>query len=643
MISIQDVPLPVPAIKIRNIEAEIRDLTLEIIPDKVIIQGVIHKQIFFVGNDNIVHHQTDDMPFDTFVDVPGAAPGMAAQIDIDIEKVFAELNPEGTIVTQKVLLNIFVKVEEEEVIRVALDKAGTLVEVDQLIAEGEKQIIKENEVILDQTAIKVDEIRGLISNIETDVISGKVVIQGVLQKQIFFINQENNSIHQAEEVPFETFIELPGVQPGMDVQVKPEIEFIGFDLAEDGITLSQKNVIKISVRVTQPVQTRIASGFDFLAKLPVVIGENTTQLMRRSEITLDQPAQKVKEINADIINVRTEVLQDKVIVQGIVLKQIFFVDNNNIERHQVEDLPFSTFIEIPGAAPGQTVRVEPKIEDIIFNLINDTLLEEKVIIEIFAKVEEINQLNVLLDEAGLETVLPVVIGENQKQLLVEQKVPPPPPPRQLIIEFITIVQRVEVAARKQAIIENIVELPCPAIKVKEPTAAEIIDVKAELILDDLVAVTGTVVKDIAFVCPDNIVRHIEERVPFRIEIPLPEPIGPGEIVPEVTIEAIINRLIDGGRRLKEIIILEARIEADSPRFIRVVTLIEGTDITTETVLVREEVVVSEDPLVTEVRTFPVVTNVNDPLGLLTRVIKETLVLNVVGVGRIPIEVVVFAE
>ena len=61
-----NITLSQPALKIRNITAEIRDLTTELIPDKVIIQGLLHKQIFFVGEDNIVHHQTEEAPFSTF-------------------------------------------------------------------------------------------------------------------------------------------------------------------------------------------------------------------------------------------------------------------------------------------------------------------------------------------------------------------------------------------------------------------------------------------------------------------------------------------------------------------------------------------------------------------------------------------------
>src|SRR5690606_3158817 len=55
--------LPSPALKVRNITGEVQRVTAEVIKDKVIVQGVVHKQIFFVGIDNIVRHFSEDVPF----------------------------------------------------------------------------------------------------------------------------------------------------------------------------------------------------------------------------------------------------------------------------------------------------------------------------------------------------------------------------------------------------------------------------------------------------------------------------------------------------------------------------------------------------------------------------------------------------
>ncbi|HHU82792.1 MAG TPA: DUF3794 domain-containing protein [Firmicutes bacterium] len=380
-----------PALKIRNITAEIRDLTTELIPDKVIIQGLLHKQIFFVGEDNIVHHQTEEAPFSTFVDVFGAEPGMNIQIHPTVETIlFTLLNP--TLLHQKVVTEFFVKVTEPTQINIR-EGNGPLVRLDQVIGEATKQELLENMVTLESPAIKIDDITAEIADLSVEVLEDKIVLQGVLHKQIFFIGKDNVEFHQAENVEFSTFVDVPGAEPGMDVITEPTIEFIHFELIDED-TVLQKIVVEFFVKVTESVQMNVALGPGALLKLDTVVGEQTAQLLIESTLGLTQPAVKIREIMAKVEQLMAEVIEDKIIIQGIVHKQIFFINQNNLEIHQSEDVPFSTFVDIPGAVPGMDVRIKPQIETILFELLDPDKLRQKVVLELFVKITESQQLQV---------------------------------------------------------------------------------------------------------------------------------------------------------------------------------------------------------------------------------------------------------
>lgn len=637
----QQLPLEVPAIKIRNIDTEIRDVTYDVIADKVIVQGIIHKQIFYVGIDNIIHHQSEDMPFSTFVDVPGALPGMFAQVDINIEKVIAHLLQDGTVIQQKVILEIFVKVEEEDLVNLSLDETGELVELNQFIADAEKQIIERNELVLNQTAQKVTEIRAEVREIETEVITEKVIIQGVIHKQIFYINENGEAVHQAEDIPFSTFIDIAGAEPGMNLVVRPDVEFIDYQLLNEGTVLLQNIVVEIYARISQFIQERISQG-NLLTKLPVVIGENTKQVMETNQITLEEPVLKIKEIVAEIRDLNYEIILNKVIIQGVIHKQIYYIGFDNIQYHQAEDISFSTFIEIPAVFPGNDLRIDAQIEEIIFELIGENVLQQKVVIEMFVKAVELNQLNVMLNEAGFPVILPIIVAENNKQILVERETPIIiPPVEDVIIEFETIVSSEQFSACQQALVQNTVELDCAACKIVEIIGDEG-DVEAELINETLVSLSGNIVKDIAYLC-NNVVHHLQETVPFNVNINLNDPIEDGELNPNVVIENISFELLEGGELLRQLIVIEACIGPEIFAFSNVVTSITGPGITTETIIVKEEVIVFDNPLQTEVKEFPVVTDVNDPKNLLSTIEKDLLFLNIVGQGLTPVKVVVFAE
>lgn len=385
----RNLTLALPAIKVRNINAEVRNLVADVIADKVVIQGVLHKQIFFVGEDNIVHHQAEDIPFATFVDVPGAEPEMNVELNSKIETIIFKLIS-ATVLHQKVVIEFFVKVTESRQLNV-LSGTGPLVRVDQVVGENTKQELFENFVTLENPALKIDDITVKIQNLDTHIIDDKVIIQGVIHKQIFYVGLNNIEYHQGEDVEFSTFVDLPGAKAGMDVEVVPDVEFIHFDL-RDSNTLLQKVVVEFFAKVTESVQINISLGPGALLKMETVVGENTNQILLENVFTLPVPSVKIREIVARIEDITTEVIEDKVIIQGTLHKQIFFIGTDSLEHHQAEDIPFSTFVDIIGAVPGTNVRVDPVIETILFELESSTILRQKVVVEFFVKVTQTQQL-----------------------------------------------------------------------------------------------------------------------------------------------------------------------------------------------------------------------------------------------------------
>ena len=252
-----------------------------------------------------------------------------------------------------------------------------LVRAEVVVGENTRQVLVESTVTLNQPAVKSRNITATVGDLSTEVIAGKVVIQGVVRKQIFFVGEDNVVHHQSEDLSFSTFVEIFGAEPGLNVEVEPSIAHIGFVL----------------------LNPTVLAGTGPLVRLDQVIGENTRQELIESQVTLGTPAVKVTEIRAAIQNVTTDVIEDKVIVQGVIHKQIFFVGEDNVERHQAEDVEFSTFVDIPGAAPGMDVEVVPTVEFVDFELLSPTLLLEKVVVELFVKVTQGIQINVALGPA----------------------------------------------------------------------------------------------------------------------------------------------------------------------------------------------------------------------------------------------------
>ena len=75
--------------KILSTDKTVKVEKVTIVPDKVIVEGNLTLQVVYIAFDpaQAVHHMHLKVPFTTFVDVPGAEPGMDVQVRVTVEDV----------------------------------------------------------------------------------------------------------------------------------------------------------------------------------------------------------------------------------------------------------------------------------------------------------------------------------------------------------------------------------------------------------------------------------------------------------------------------------------------------------------------------------------------------------------------------
>lgn len=118
----------------------------------------------------------------------------------------------------------------------------------EVIAEAQVQVLVEDTIDLFTPAQKIDEIRATVQNLRCHVIPGKVVFQGILHKQIFFVNEDNVVVHQGVDIPFSGFVDIPEAEPGQFCQVSATVEFIDFELLSPTV-LRETTVILVNVQL----------------------------------------------------------------------------------------------------------------------------------------------------------------------------------------------------------------------------------------------------------------------------------------------------------------------------------------------------------------------------------------------------------
>lgn len=121
-------------------------------------------------------------------------------------------------------------------------------------------------------------------------------------------------------------------------------------------------------------------------KLMKVLAEKTAQVLVSDTITLPVAAVKVSEVVASVRDVNCFVINNKVIFQGTLHKQIFFVDLKGLVRHLGVDVPFSGFVDVPGVQAGAACELFPSVEFLNFSFISPNQIQESTVIAVGVKI-----------------------------------------------------------------------------------------------------------------------------------------------------------------------------------------------------------------------------------------------------------------
>ncbi|MBC7082872.1 MAG: hypothetical protein PWR07_833 [Bacillota bacterium] len=403
----------VPAIKIVEIVPVLTNVRSIVKNGKVIVQGTLHKQIFYIGTDNLEHHLAEDMDFSELVDVVPLDParpvteGMNQRDMSVIENNVFEFDPATGTLTQKIILRLQVKVTDTEQLAVALSPYGTFIKAAVVVGEATKQkFIEETKTI---AATKVMEIIPRISRIKHIVKNGKVIVQGTLHKQIFYVGTDDLVHHIAEDIEFSDLVEVPPLNPnfpvqeGMDSQDHSVVDNLVFEFDPATGTLTQKIILLLGVKVTEMEQIPVAvEPYGTVIAADLVVGHGTKQKLIEETKTL--AATKIVDVEARISEISSIVKNGKVIVQGVVHKQIFYVGTDDLVHHLAEDLPFSEMVEITPINPEVPVREgmdeqdHSFIENIVWEFDPTTgSFTEKIVIRIDVKVTQFGQIGVVVD------------------------------------------------------------------------------------------------------------------------------------------------------------------------------------------------------------------------------------------------------
>lgn len=454
----RNVTLPTVIRKIVDVHAEIVDLDYEIIPDKIIIKGALHKQIYYVEEGDYVVKEYTIMreEFTDFLHVPGATPQMDAVLDGKILYVDTNAANDGfptDTIFQIAVVAVDVTVVDILTLDVVTDVHGEgitatkeLFSVESLIGTAEKQVNFSTDHVLDMNAKKIYDVECMCNNLDYEILPDKILVRGTLHKQVYYVAYDDERVQeQTFENEFTVVLDVPGACPHMEVYPKCRIEFCEAKLTAQAPTTNIKVncILQAIVKVTEYCQlyivTDVQGALASRCRIRVedIIGRKCHQETINQSIDVNAPAdvndvlvKKAKNTTACLRNVTYEKIPDKVIIKGITHVQVYYVSCGSDQelRETSADIPFTTFVHFDGLTKDTMIRVRQRVEYTdakIDGVSCDTSMVRAIaIIEVCVRAYQLRDFMVVTDiSRNLELEEPTYEEPQQPETLPEEVCP----------------------------------------------------------------------------------------------------------------------------------------------------------------------------------------------------------------------------
>lgn len=389
---VRNIQLPARARKIVDIHAEIVELDYEIIPNKIIVKGALHKQVYYVEEGDYVVKEFTIMreEFTDFVHIQGAKPDMEAMLNGNI--LFVNTNPANgqfptDLLYQTAVLAVDVKVIETITLDVVTDAYGDNLTVQKapfsvecLVGCAEKQSTVSVEHMLCKPARKIYDMEAVCRNLDYEVLPGRVIVRGTLHKQIYYVDACDDTVQvQCFDNEFSVVLDVPGAKPDMEVYTRCRMEFCEAKLMgpQPCNMIKASVIVQVSVKVTELTKMNIVTDVEgALAdrcriRVEDIVGRKCSQQNVNQTIDVNAPldvnnmlVKTAKNMTACIRNVSYEKICNKVIIKGSIHVQVYYVACNCEQelREASADIPFTTVVNFDCINEDTMIRCRERVE-----------------------------------------------------------------------------------------------------------------------------------------------------------------------------------------------------------------------------------------------------------------------------------------
>lgn len=340
----------------------------------------------------------------------------------------------------------------------AVELIRDLLKIDQVAGEGCAQALVEGDILVPDVKPDISRILsvdGVVNITEKEAVADKIIVDGVVNFKILYASEDGEyPIYSMNaSAGFSQNIDIDETTTDMDIDVGAEIEHIDFSIINER-KISVKTVVNLSgksMTLSKLDVLKDINGIDDIQLLRDkvcyndLVGNNTSETIVRESFEIDENMPEIAEIlkcDAYPIENEKQVTDGKVIVNGVIKTNTLYVGDD--ERNSLfllkHEIPFTHFVEVPGAMKEMEGRVVLNVDDVYTdvkeNIDGDKkIFEVEAMVKIDAKVNEIEEKEVVVDAYSPSKSLKVdketlvfnqMVGKNTANMVVKEMLDIPP-------------------------------------------------------------------------------------------------------------------------------------------------------------------------------------------------------------------------
>lgn len=434
--------------KILSIDKSISIKDIRLLPNKVIVEGFIIFHAIYVAfsPEQSVHHFHDKIPFTTFVDLPGALPGMEVKVDVVVEEInWVKSKGCACDFDVTVALYLSAKVTEIQEIEIVTQCPNGCtckteeIDVNHVIGSNSKQVVISNVFEAPQQKPPIEKFLNVDAKIEiteSKILNDRIILDGEVTVQILYVAMlPEQPVHQMHHTfKFTEYLEITGAKPDMGLRYNLFLEDVDVDILKGCDTLEANLVLNIGAYVLESRKITVLTDISgcnakpqfALLKLDSILGEGSNQLVLEDKFCapeLNPPVEKVLETSIEEIKVTEQkILKNKVIVKGYIKIQIVYVALLEAQPvHLINrKIPFHGFVEISGAGDDTEADILVEVEFVSTDS-KGCCLEIEMVLKISGKAKKTLEQTVIVsfEEAEEENGEECLPGQNRTYIVKE--------------------------------------------------------------------------------------------------------------------------------------------------------------------------------------------------------------------------------